>query len=338
MNLMHTDDILRLLRAASSGYVSGANLATTLGVSRTAVWKRIRALERAGYGIEAVPSKGYRLVASPDRIDVEALRGRRQGGVIGREIVYRHEIPSTNTLATELAQQGAAEGTIVVAEQQTGGKGRLGRDWISPKGNLFVSIILRPPVPVHRAPLATLMGAVAVASAVRRRTGLHAGIKWPNDLLVNGRKVCGLLSEMSAEPDRVRHLVLGIGVNVNLDPAVLPPEVRTRSTSLAAESSGSVDRTQLLADLLEQLEHWYAGFLTGPDAVLSAWRELNVTLGRRVSVSGPGGVFDGEARDIDIEGRLIVRLDDGTERSVGAGDVTLLAPEAPETPRQDHGT
>lgn len=320
---MHNDDILRLLRSSPSGYVSGAELAASLGVSRTAVWKRIRALVREGYGIDAVPSKGYRLFASPDLLHLDEVARALTGAMIGREIVYRSSVASTNTLAMELAQEGAAEGTVVVAEVQTGGKGRLGRTWISPRGSLAFSVILRPAVPTHKAPLVTLMGAVAAARAIQERTGLAAGIKWPNDVLVEGRKVCGLLTEMSAEPDRIRHLVLGIGMNVNLDLAELPPGVRERSTSLAAEASGFVERTGLLSEILAQLDHGYRRFLADEPSVLDAWRGLNVTLGRRVAVSGAAEAFSGIARDIDKEGRLIVLLDDGTRQAVAAGDVTI---------------
>ncbi len=320
---MQNSEILRILRSAAAGYVSGAELAASLGVSRTAVWKRIRALEREGYRIDAVPSKGYRLTAMPDVIIVDEVLGACAGRTIGREILHRETAASTNTLAMELAQQGTAEGAVVTAEVQTGGKGRLGRSWVSPRGSLAVSVVLRPPVATHLAPLFTLLGAVAAARAIRERTGLAAGIKWPNDILVGGRKVCGLLIEMSAEPDRIKHLVLGIGMNVNLGPAALPPEVRGRSTSLAAETGGPVDRTALLISLLRELDQWYRRFLEDQAAVLSAWRELNVTLGRRVAVDGPAGRFSGTAEDIDKEGRLIVLIDDGSRQVVAAGDVTI---------------
>jgi BirA family biotin operon repressor/biotin-[acetyl-CoA-carboxylase] ligase len=327
---MKKDEVLRLLRSSRSGYLSGSELATTLGVSRTAVWKQIKALEREGFAIDAVPSKGYRLTASPDRIDLDELRRAIGGRTIGREVRYEDEMPSTNTRALELAQQNAPEGTVVVAESQTGGKGRLGRSWTSPRGNLCFSVVLRPDLPTHKAPLVTLLGAVAVVSALRA-AGIPAGIKWPNDILVAGRKVSGLLTELSAEPDRVRHIVLGIGVNVNLDPALLPEEVRDRSTSVAAATGGTVDRTRLLAELLAQLDHWYGRFQADPQTVLGAWRDLNVTLGRRVAVSGPGEQLEGVARDIDNEGRLLVRLDGGGLRAVAAGDVTIRKGEGQET-------
>ena len=321
---MSKDEILRLLRVSTTGYLSGAELAGKLGVSRTAVWKQIKALERDGFRIEAVPSKGYRLTASPDRIVPGEVTAGLGTLVVGREVVYRAEVVSTNTLAVELAQAGAADGTAVVAESQTGGKGRLGRTWVSPSGNLALSVILRPAIPTHQAPLVTLMGAVATALAVRDAAGVPAGIKWPNDILVNGRKVGGLLTELSAEPDRVRHLVLGIGINVNMDRSVLPSGFRDRTTTLSAETGGKVDRTALLRKLLRQLDHWYRRLQEDAAAVREAWTGLNVTLGKRVAVSGAAGIIEGTARAIDAEGRLVLSLDSGSTVQVAAGDVTII--------------
>lgn len=321
---MHKNHILRLLRSSRTGYVSGAELASTLGVSRTAVWKQIKAIERDGYGIEAVPSKGYRLTASPDLIRIDELRSGLATGTIGRDITYVPVAVSTNTTAMELAQRNAAEGTAVVAETQTGGKGRLGRSWISPRGNLYLSVILRPEVPTHKAPLLTLMGAAATANAIRAAAKITAGIKWPNDILINGRKVGGLLTEMSAEQDRIRHIVLGIGVNVNMELTALPDEVRMLSTSIAAETGAPLDRTSLLRQILQELDRCYLAFLADERSVLVAWRALNVTLGMRVVVSGLGGTVEGLAHEIDREGRLLVRLDDGSVQAVAAGDVTIM--------------
>lgn len=321
---MHKDDILQILMRSRDAYVSGADLARTMGVTRTAIWKHIRALERDGYRVAAVPSKGYRLAVVPDAILVSEVARGLPTQTIGREIRSYPELASTNALAMDLAQQGAVDGAIVIAETQSGGKGRLGRSWLSPRGNLYLSAVLRPMVPTHKAPLITLMGAVAVASSIRKQLGLPAGIKWPNDILISGRKVCGLLTEMSAEPDRIRHIVLGIGVNVNMDLKELPPDVRSRSTSLAVESGGTVDRTRLLRELLVELDHWYGCFLNREADVLRGWEAMNVTLGNRVSVSGAGSTLEGVARGIDAEGRLTLLLDDGTSRQVASGDVTIL--------------
>jgi BirA family transcriptional regulator, biotin operon repressor / biotin---[acetyl-CoA-carboxylase] ligase len=321
---MNKDDILLLLRTSRAGFVSGAELAASMGVSRTAVWKHIKALEREGYRIEAVPSKGYRLTLAPDVIVISDVKRGLRTRTVGRELVYLAETGSTNTLALDLAQKGAKDGTVVIAETQTGGKGRLGRTWVSPRGNLYLSVILRPAVPVHKAPLITLMGAVAVAAVVREHLEVPAGIKWPNDVLVSGKKVAGLLTEMSAEPDRIRHIVLGIGVNVNMDARELPPDVRRTATTLAAESGAPLDRTAFVQELLAGLDHWYQRFLKNETDVLKAWEGLNITLGNRVTVSGTGKRLEGLARSVDAEGRLILELDDGTRLPVAAGDVTIM--------------
>ena len=216
---MYKDKILKLLLSSTACYLSGGELAKKLNISRTAIWKHIKALERDGYELEAVPSKGYRIMTTPDIINLTEVKEGLTTTIIGKDIKLFPETESTNILAMELAQKGAAEGTVVVAEVQTGGKGRLGRKWISPKGNLYFSVILRPEIPTHKAPLITLMGAVAVASAIRKQCEVQAAIKWPNDIFISSRKVGGLLTEMSAEPDRIKHIVLGIGVDVNMDVA-----------------------------------------------------------------------------------------------------------------------
>jgi BirA family transcriptional regulator, biotin operon repressor / biotin---[acetyl-CoA-carboxylase] ligase len=317
---MYKDKILKLLASSRTGFVSGEDLAAKLGISRTMVWKHIKALGKEGLRIEAVPSKGYRLMAVPDVILLDELKQGLRTKVIGKYIHLRPEVESTNALAAELAQKGAPEGTVVIAESQSGGKGRLGRTWISPKGNLYLSVILRPNIAPHKAPLLTLMGAVAVAVAIRKHTALQASIKWPNDIFLAGKKAGGLLTEMSSEPDRIRHIVIGIGVDVNMAVDELPAQIRPSSTTIAAEKGEAIDRTALLQVLINELDH----FLNSEAAVLKEWEELNVTTGKRVVVSGGGETLEGSAEGIDSEGRLILKLDDGTLRRVAAGDVTIL--------------
>ncbi|MDA8099699.1 MAG: biotin--[acetyl-CoA-carboxylase] ligase [Nitrospiraceae bacterium] len=321
--MTNREDILTLLRSSRTGYVSGAELAGALGVSRTAVWKHIRALAGDGYEIEAVPSKGYRLRSAPDLIRAADLRKALTGALFGAAVDYHRSLLSTNTRAMNLAQEGAPEGTVVLAEVQTGGKGRLGRTWASPPGNIHLSVVLRPPLPLHRAALVTLASAVAAATAIREATGLTAGIKWPNDILIQGRKVAGILTEMSAEADRIRHLVLGIGVNVNADLSGLPAEVQDRSITLAAAAGRTLDRTDVLIILLRLMEGWYHRFQISPAEVIQAWKSLNATLGRRIAVNGPGGTKQGIAEDITEEGLLVLRDDSGRVHTVASGDVTI---------------
>lgn len=325
--MKHKEKILAALSGSGAAHVSGAQLAAGLHVSRTAIWKYIRSLEENGYIIEAVPSKGYRLISAPDTLVPDAVKQGLGTSVIGRDIRLLPLVDSTNTLAMEFADAGAPEGTVVLAEQQQGGKGRLGRTWISPRGNLYVSVVLRPRIPTHKAPLLTLLGAAAVCSAIRKQLDLPAGIKWPNDIFLGGRKTGGLLTEMSAETDRIRHVVLGIGINVNMDVSRLPPGIQGLSTSLSAFSGRKIDRLALLRQLLAELDRRYCRFLEYESAVLDEWRELNVTLGNRVVVKAPDGTFEGLAEDIDSEGRLVVKLEHGSRRVVASGDVTLLKEE-----------
>lgn len=321
---MYKEKILNMLRSSRTGFQSGEELGRKAGISRTMVWKHIKALEREGYGIEAVPSQGYRIVSVPDLLREGDIKPGLKTRVIGREVHLFPEVGSTNTLAMEMASKGAPEGAIILAETQTGGKGRRGRKWISPKGNLYVSVVLRPDIPLHKSSVITLMGAVAVASAIRGMSGVKASIKWPNDILISGKKVSGLLTEMSAEQDRVRHVVLGIGIDANMDLEALPPDVRAQTTTIAAEAGRNIDRTALLRQLLRELDRWYGVFLANRQDVLREWKTLNVTTGNRVVISGAGEVLEGLAEGIDDEGRLIIRLDNGVVKTVAAGDVTIV--------------
>ncbi len=321
---MYKNKILKLLRTSRSGFLSGEELARKCGISRTMVWKHIKSLEHEGFGIQAVPSQGYRIMSEPDILRKSDIEQGLKTRFIGREIHLFPEVASTNTLAMELATNASPEGAVVIAETQTSGKGRLGRKWLSPKGNLYCSVILRPDIPIYKSPLITLMGAVAVASAISATCEVQAAIKWPNDIYVAGKKVSGLLTEMSAEQDRIKHIVLGIGLDVNMGLDALPAEVRATTTTLAAEIGKRVDRTILLRRLFIELEHWYQVFLRNDAEVLGAWNALNMTIGSRVAVSGLGETFEGQAQGIDSDGRLIVSLDDRSLRQVAAGDVTIL--------------
>jgi BirA family biotin operon repressor/biotin-[acetyl-CoA-carboxylase] ligase len=321
---MYKEKILDLLKQATKGFFSGEELAFKLGISRTMVWKHIRALQREGYGIEAIPSQGYRITSLPDLLRLADIRKGLKTKIIGKEIHLLRETASTNSVGMEMASKGAPEGTVIVAERQSAGKGRLGRRWISPKGNLYVSIILRPEISTYKAPLITLLGAVSAASAIRAECGLPAGIKWPNDILLSGKKACGLLTEMSAEPDRIKHIVLGIGIDVNMDLLDLPEEIRAFTTTLSAEAGRRIDRVSLLRTLLRELEIRYQAFLSGDDAVLEEWKRLNITTGRHVAVSGMNQIVEGLAERIDAEGRLVITCADGTIHTVAAGDVTIV--------------
>lgn len=318
--------ILRLFRA-EKGYISGEHLSRELGVSRTAVWKHISSLRNDGYLIEAVPSRGYRLVSSPDIIDPHEVRAHLEGAGAGRQLEFLKLTASTNADAFRLAENGAAEGTAVMADSQTGGKGRRGRVWSSPAGvNLYCSVVLRPPIMPHEAPQLTFISAVAVARAIEITTRLTAEIKWPNDLLVSGKKVAGLLNEMSAETDGINFIILGIGVNLNMTADQFPDDLRHPATSLLLESGERVDRSRFTGTMLNELDRLYADFLThGFGPVREEWQQRCNANGRRVLVSDSGtecagGSFIG----IDSDGAMLLRSDEGVIHRITCGDVRII--------------
>ena len=231
------EQILKLLRDHAPGFVSGEEMSRHLGVTRTAIWKRVGTLKNSGYNIEASRRLGYRLLQSPDLLSPAEVRPFLRTRWIGKTIHYFRTVDSTNAQAYQLALRGAGEGEIVVAESQEKGRGRLGRRWFSPPfRNLYLSVILRPKIPPHQAPLITLMAAVATAEAIEKTSGLHPMMKWPNDLLMKGRKLAGLLNEIHSETDRVHFVILGIGVNLNTDERAFSKEIRDIATSLKRET------------------------------------------------------------------------------------------------------
>jgi len=319
-------DLLRLLRA-TGGVVSGEQLSRELGVSRTAVWKKIARLRLSGYRIDAIPSQGYYLAAEPDLLDVGLLRAELgETCLVGCRLVCCKETGSTNTDAFRIAEAGAPEGTVVVADRQTVGKGRLGRRWESPAGvNLYCSVILRPAIPPYEAPQLTFLSAVATARAIQEITGLQPSIKWPNDLLLNGRKVAGLLNEMNAETDRVGFVILGIGVNLNMRADQFPDDLRTPATSLALEAGSAVSRQAFTISLLHQLDLEYTRFLQhGFGPVREEWACYCNAYGREVQVDVGTVRLKGPFAGVDQDGALLLRLPDGSHERILSGDVTVL--------------
>jgi BirA family biotin operon repressor/biotin-[acetyl-CoA-carboxylase] ligase len=319
--------ILRLFREAGSGFVSGELVSRELQVSRTAVWKHINGLRDAGYVVEAIPSRGYHLLSSPDILSVEEVREKLNTTRIGRQLVCLPETTSTNADAFHLAEAGAEDGTTVIADAQNGGKGRRGRVWSSPSGvNLYCSVVLRPAIMPHEAPQLTFLSAVAVARAIAQTTALVPEIKWPNDVLISGRKVAGLLNEMSAETDRVNFVILGIGVNLNMTLAQFPADVRTPATSLLLEQGLPVNRAQFAARMLGELDRLYTDFLHhGFGPVRDEWQQRCNANGREVVVSEADvetvrGMFHG----IDGDGALLLRFPDGTVERILSGDVRVV--------------
>ncbi|SDF17333.1 biotin--[acetyl-CoA-carboxylase] ligase [Sporolituus thermophilus] len=319
--------ILELLRQHAGHYVSGEEISKQLAVSRTAVWKHIQALKNAGYDIEAHSRLGYSLRQAPDLLLPAEIAARLKTTVFGKEIRYFAEIGSTNNEAKRLAAEGCPEGLIVVAEAQNTGRGRLARGWFSPFGKgIWLSVVLRPSFHPLDAPKCTLMAAVALTKAIHKVTDAPCGIKWPNDILYEGKKLVGILTEMSAEMDAINYVVIGMGINVNIAPDEFPPELRDIATSVAAAAGRPVSRLALLAEVLAELETVYCLAVSqGFDPVLDEWRKLSITLGQQVNVLAPGETFTGIAVNIDNEGALLVDTGQGVRR-VLAGDVSIRPP------------
>lgn len=316
--------VLELLKNNSGQYISGEDISRLLNVSRTAVWKHIRALKQVGYEIEAHSRLGYALRQNTGRLLPEEIKNHLTSKILGREIHYFSEVDSTNNEAKKLAAGGCPEGTIVVAERQNTGRGRLARGWFSPYGKgIWLSVVLRPPFNPMDAAKCTLMSAVAVNRAVNAVTHAGCGIKWPNDILWQGRKVVGILTEMSAEMDAVNYVVIGMGINVNIDPHEFPGEIAATATSLAVAAGCQISRLKLLTAILAELELVYDTVKTAGFApVLAEWKTQSVTLGRQVDVHGVDRSFTGLAVDIDADGALLVETTNGRER-VLAGDVSI---------------
>lgn len=314
--------ILARLRSAD-GPVSGADLAAELGCTRAAVWKHVAALRAAGHEIRGRRSSGYVLECAATPLDSATLGPALTGS--WRTIEWYDAIDSTQRRARELADAGAAEGSIVLADRQTAGRGRLGRAWFSPPGvNVMGTIVLRPACdPSAVAPLALVAG-LAVADAVEDAIGLRPGLKWPNDVQLGGRKVAGILAELHGEIDRVEAVLLGVGLNVNLPQEALPAELRSIATSLRIACGRPLDRVAVAARLLAAIEARYARFLAGGFREMrSEWEAASVLTDHDVDVAGGGTAVAGRVRGVDDDGALVLETVDGVRRRVIAGEVTL---------------
>jgi BirA family biotin operon repressor/biotin-[acetyl-CoA-carboxylase] ligase len=319
-------NVLDMLRREAGGCISGQAISRSLGVSRNAVWKTIAALREKGFRIESSAGQGYRFEAGPDRIvglDIEVGLDTK---IIGSEVVSFDSVPSTIDAASELAREGACEGTVVVAEAQSGGRGRLGRKWSSPGGvGIWTSIILRPAIPPRDAPKLTLLAAVTVATTLREEYKIDAEIKWPNDVVVGGRKICGALTELVAEQDAVRYVITSFGLNVNQTRSKFSAEVRDIATSIRIESGKKMDRPEVFRRVLREFDRQYLNFSESDGGeILDRWRRLSGTLGKRVTVRLRDGNIEGIAKDVEHDGSLIIDIGGGSLRSVAYGDVTIL--------------
>ena len=317
------NEILRALRETDS-YVSGQELCRKLGVSRTAVWKNIRSLQEDGYEIEAVTNRGYRLAGVPDTIAEEEVASRLQTERMGRQIRYFSRIDSTNQYAKRIAEEGAPDGTLIIADEQTAGKGRSGRTWVTPPAEAIAfTLLLRPKLSPDRISMVTLVMGLAVTNAVNSLYGVSAGIKWPNDVVIKGRKLCGILTEMSAEVRQVNYIVIGVGINANL--TSFPEEIREIATSLKLELGRDINRAELIARVMTEFERLYAEFEAQGDlgAVMQEYNELCLNAGSKVRVLDPNGEYTGTSRGINSMGELLVETEDGQIQEVYAGEVSV---------------
>ncbi|MFA5362272.1 MAG: biotin--[acetyl-CoA-carboxylase] ligase [Candidatus Omnitrophota bacterium] len=312
------DRILEFLYK-KEGYVSGEDISHQIGITRQALWKHIHELKELGYDIAALPHQGYRVVASPDRLFPFEIQLRLDTKVLGRKILYFETLVSTMEIAFQHAAAHAPEGTLVVAETQTKGKGRLGRNWFSPKyKGIYLSLVLRPEIAPREASILTLLAAVSICEAVRNTTGIDAQIKWPNDIIIHNKKAGGILTEISAEMDKVFFIIIGMGLNVNNDKRSLYPG----STSLREHRKEEISRLAVACEILRRIEDNYLFFKrNGSQRILESWRDLNITLGRRVRVVSHKEQVEGEAVDIDSDGGLLVRGDSGLLEKFLAGDI-----------------
>jgi len=306
----------------SDGYISGEEMSQRLKMSRAAIWKHMQELRALGYEIAAVPHLGYQLVTCPDRILSYAVQSGLNTKIIGKKIIVLETVTSTMDEAFRLGMDGCPEGTVVCAEAQSKGRGRLGRSWISPKARgLYFSFVLRPNLPLNQLAQLTLMSAVAVAEAIEGVSKLKPLIKWPNDILLGTHKLAGILTELRAESDQVKFVVVGIGLNVNASLHQLIPG----ASSLKMAAGHSFDRTQVFQAILRSLEKWYVKLLHHEFAqVMEEWKKRSATLKKRVRITDPAGVIEGEAIDLDEDGALLIRKDNGIVVKKTAGDVFLL--------------
>ncbi|MCY8912179.1 biotin--[acetyl-CoA-carboxylase] ligase [Bacillus atrophaeus] len=312
--------LIDLFSKAGDEFISGQKISDALGCSRTAVWKHIEDLRNEGYEVEAVRRKGYRLVKKPGKLSESEIRFGLKTELLGRQLYYHDVLPSTQKTAHELANNGAPEGTLVVADKQTAGRGRMSRVWHSQEGNgIWMSLILRPDIPLQQTPQLTLLSAVAVVQAIEEAAGVQADIKWPNDLLIHGKKAVGILTEMQAEEDRVRSIIIGIGINVNQQSADFPQELQQIATSLSQEAGEKIDRAGLIQQILLSFEKRYHDYLKhGFTPIKLLWESYALGIGQELRARTLKGTFYGKSLGIDDEGVLLLETKEGIKKIYSA--------------------
>jgi BirA family biotin operon repressor/biotin-[acetyl-CoA-carboxylase] ligase len=319
------EKILRILRMSKDRFITAQEISRLSSVSKIVVSRYIHKLRQEGYDIQFQPHWGYKLLTLPDKLFASELKWQLNTKIIGRKILSYNVVDSTNIIAFSLAEQNAPEGTVVFAEGQNKGRGRFGRRWVSPKSKgIYLSIVLRPKVASSEAALITLLAAVSCAETIRKACGLRALIRWPNDILVNSKKVCGILTEMQTEDNKVKFIVLGIGINVYTAVSKLP----LGASSLCTEAGTGrihISRLELARELLRRIDREYILFKRrGSTNIIVQWQNLSALSGKRIKVYFPHRTIEGQAQDIDEQGALIVRLDNGFKQHIIAGDVVKI--------------
>lgn len=308
----------------SDGYVSGQELCEKLGVSRTAVWKAINGLKEKGYQVEAVRNRGYRIIESPDILTKEELSSMIDTEWAGQTIYYFDQIDSTNIRAKQLGEEGVPHGTLIVAGQQNAGRGRRGRTWESPPGvSIYMSIVLRPEMAPVKAPMLTLVMALSAADSLKECTGLDVQIKWPNDIVLNGKKLAGILTEMSTEMEYINHVVIGVGINVNT--GQLPEELEEKATSLRLETGRIIRRSEIIASIMKEFEGNYQLFIEtqGLRQMQEKYNSLLINREKEVRILGVKEEYAAYALGINEKGELLVRRDNGEIEAILAGEVSV---------------
>ncbi|WP_456278570.1 biotin--[acetyl-CoA-carboxylase] ligase [Bacillus sp. AK128] len=319
------EKLLEVFTDADGEFVSGQKLSEVLGCSRTAVWKHIEDLRKEGYELEAVRRKGYRITIKPEKITSNEIQLGLKTKYLGRSIHYEETVTSTQKIAHKLAYDGANEGTIILAEEQIAGRGRLDRSWYSPKyTGIWMSIILRPAIPLPQSPQLTLLAAVSIAQAIQEVTGLEPEIKWPNDILFDRKKTVGILTELQAEADRINSIIIGVGINVNQSEQDFPDDIKEKSTSLFIQSGKKVNRAELIQTILEKLEKLYESYLqTGFYPIKLLWEAYAISIGKEIVASTLNGKIIGMAKGITDEGVLVIEDESGKTHYVHSADIEI---------------
>ncbi|WP_372995110.1 biotin--[acetyl-CoA-carboxylase] ligase [Lutispora sp.] len=320
------DNILRELINNKNRYLSGQELSAKFGISRTAIWKHINKLKEEGYVIESATNKGYVLIESPDILNPVEIKELLKTKFIGRDIIYLDSVDSTNSYGKRMAEGDFWDGTVIIAEEQTSGRGRLGRDWVSPKGKgIWMTIMLKPDIKPNLASQVTLIAAVAVLKAIKSIYNMDIMIKWPNDLVVNGKKVCGILTELGAEIERINYLCVGIGINANSEESDFINKALDTATSIKIATSIKVERKELIARILTVFENYYSLFLEKGSIgfMIEEYKKYLINIGKEVRLITKNEEIQAKAEDITNEGHLLVRLKDGTLKEISSGEVSV---------------